>query len=118
MPGLKLQNKDSLTQKLAFHTSPLKIYAVIITIALISGVGTGYVLASSKSSNPGNSAITNTQPGTPATNAQQDTQTFRDFAEGVIQKKPPSPNGDYSEGTDLLIRQNAVPVALTSSVVD
>jgi hypothetical protein len=118
MPTLKQpfkQPTQPLTQKLSLAGSPMKIYGAILAVALVSGVATGYVLASSKS---GGSPVVTQQGSGPATHAQQDTRTFRDFAEGVVQKKPDSKNGDYSEGTHVLIRQNAVPVALTSSVVD
>ncbi len=115
MPRSTTPSTPPITQRLSISASPLKIYAAILTVALVSGVATGYVLASSKS---GSGQIAIQQTGAPANHAQQDTRTFRDFAEGVIQKKPDSKNGDYSEGTHVLIRQNAVPVALTSSVVD
>lgn len=109
------QNTQKLTQKLSTSSSPVKIYAAILAVALVSGATTGYVLASSKSAS---SPLVTNQSAGPAARAQQDTRTFRDFAEGVIQKKPESKDSDYSEGTHVLIRQSAVPVALTSSVVD
>lgn len=91
-----------------------KALIIVLLVALGGGVGTGYVLASTSKSPA--SIIT----GTPekAETAHQDTQTFKDFAEGKITKKPEPKNGAYSEGTHLLVRDGAVPVALTSSVVD
>jgi len=80
-------------------------------IALVLGSLTGYILANK-------SSIKNPAVAAPKT-AQQDTRTFRDFAEGVIKARPqPSDPGEYVEGTHLLEREEAVPVALTSSVVD
>jgi hypothetical protein len=112
MPALS----NSLTQKLNFGGSSAKrIYALILILAIFSGSATGYILASSKSP----STVATKQTQGPITKAQQDNKTFKDFAEGTIQKKPdPKKGQDYGEGTHLLIRQNAVPVALTSSVVD
>lgn len=93
--------------------SPLKMLVAILVIALVAGIGTGYLLASS---GPKNAPISlNQQPK----HASQDIKTFRDFAEGKITKKPELKNGEaYTEGTHLLIRDGAYPVALTSSVVD
>jgi len=52
-------------------------------------------------------------------NAAQDNRTFRDFAEGMIEERPESKDpSEYVEGTHILVRDGAVPVALTSSVVD
>lgn len=91
---------------------------VILLVALIGGVGTGYVLAENQSSGPSNNLIK--LPNEAPKTAQQDNITFRDFAEGKITKKPePKPGSEeYTEGTHLLVRDGAVPVALTSSVVD
>lgn len=105
-----------LIHKLNFSASPLKIFIAALVVALVGGASTGYMLASG-SGKKGSSAalpLTSTAPKS----AQQDTQTFKDFAEGTIQKKAAPTDGDYTEGTHMLIRQNAVPVALTSSVVD
>ncbi len=92
------------------------VLAAVLLVALLSGVGTGYMLSANSGSSkalPGSAQ----NPGTPK-QAAQDSRTFRDFAEGVVQKKPAPKDGNYSEGTHLLTRQNAVPVALTSSVLD
>lgn len=97
-------------------SSPTRLLIGILAAALILGVGTGYILANGRS----NSTTTNNAGGnTPPKTAAADNRTFRDFAVGTIQKKPIPSNGDFSdEGTHLLIRDKAVPVALTSSVVD
>lgn len=96
-----------------------KLFLGILVISIFLGVSAGYLLASSsKKSTPATTSNTTTGSEKPKT-AQQDNRTFRDFAEGTIQKKPaPKKVNEYSEGTHLLIRDGAVPVALTSSVVD
>lgn len=109
--------KKPFAKKFSISDSPTKLFASILVLSLVAGIATGFFLASSGSSKTSGSnliAITNQ-----AKTAQQDNKTFRDFAEGKIVKKPdPKPGEDYTEGTHLLIRVNAVPVALTSSVVD
>lgn len=95
--------------------SPLKMMGIILGITLLAGIGSGFALASSSTKNSRIPLPLVEQPKT----AQQDTKTFRDFAEGKITKKPePKKGGDYGEGTHMLIRDGAMPVALTSSVVD
>lgn len=94
-----------------------KFLVIVLAVALITGVGTGYVLAQggSNSSQSNLIDIVDTKPDT----AAQDNRTFRDFAEGKIAPKEAPKNPDeYSEGTHLLIRENQQPVAITSSVVD
>jgi hypothetical protein len=94
-----------------------KVLGLILVVALVAGIGTGYVLASTQSGGGSGNliALPNSTPKT----AQQDERTFRDFAEGKLTKKPePKSNDSYEEGTHLLVRDGAVPVALTSSVVD
>lgn len=93
-----------------------QIFFGILVSAIILGGGVGYLLANTKSSNIQLSeSLTNKTPKT----ADQDTKTFRDFAEGTIQKVPESKNpNDYQEGTHMLIREGGYPVTLTSSVVD
>lgn len=109
-PASKLQFLHKLSSQ-----SPLKMLGIILGITLLAGVGTGFALASSSSKNSRIPLPLVEQPKT----AQQDTKTFRDFAEGKITKKPEPKNpGEYTEGTHLLIRDGAMPVALTSSVVD
>ncbi len=110
-----LSKIQPLTQKLNFGSSHTKIYALILFLAVLSGAATGYVFASSR----GGGSANPVQQAGPLSKAQQDNRTFRDFAMGTIQKKPEPKSGEtYGEGTHLLIRQAAVPVALTSSVVD
>lgn len=108
------QDKDQkITRKLLTDTHPVRLFLGVIIIALILGSLTGYIL-----SNKSSSQITPKIGGTPKT-AQQDTKTFRDFAEGTIKLRPQSSDPrEYVEGTHLLQREGAVPVALTSSVVD
>lgn len=107
-----------VAKKFKFSDPQTKIFLSVLFVALIAGIGTGYVLATSNS--PTSSKIgSQISLNGPPKAADQDTKTFRDFAEGTIQKKPdPKPGDDYGEGTHLLVRTNAVPVALTSSVVD
>ena len=103
--------EEKITKKLLTATSPTKLLLLTTLIALVLGSLTGYILANK-------SSIKNPAVAAPKT-AQQDTRTFRDFAEGVIKARPqPSDPGEYVEGTHLLEREEAVPVALTSSVVD
>lgn len=86
----------------------------VVIAALVLGTLTGYIMSTKNNSSPVSSLVT----GKPKT-AQQDTRTFRDFAEGTIKAKPqPKEGEEYAEGTHLLIREDGVPVALTSSVVD
>lgn len=95
-----------------------RIFLVVLAASIVLGLFSGYILAKSSKSSGATTAvdkITNQAPKT----AQQDNRTFRDFAEGTLAKRPTPKSGeDYAEGTHLLIRNGAVPVALTSSVVD
>lgn len=105
-----------INQKLQ-STSFNKILLAILALALVTGVGTGFVM--SKGQTQSTSSSPEADNKIVAKSAQQDRRTFRDFAEGKVAKKPdPTGAGDYSEGTHLLVRDGAVPVALTSSVVD
>lgn len=91
-----------------------KIFLGVLIASVILGTGVGLILASKK---PGdlNTLSNLEQPKDP----EQDTKTFRDFTEGTIKKRPESKDPEeYVEGTHLLIREGAVPVALTSSVVE
>ncbi len=96
-----------------------QIFLGVLILSVLLGTIAGYLLSKNNNNTSplasSNSSSTNTIPKSP----QQDTQTFSDFAEGVIQPMPTPKNpGTYVEGTHLLIRSGAVPVALTSSVVD
>lgn len=106
--------QEKITKPFFATGDPKRLLLGVVVAALILGSITGYIL-STKGSGP---AAPSLQVGTPKT-AQQDTRTFRDFAEGVIKVKPqPSDPEEYIEGTHKLEREGAVPVALTSSVVD
>lgn len=90
------------------------LLGILIASAVLGGV-TGYLLSQGTSKTTSNGATN----GNPPKSAQLDTRTFRDFASGMIQKRPaPKDSGEYVEGTHMLIREGAVSVALTSSVVD
>jgi len=108
---------SNLAKRFRLSESHTKLFGSILILSLVAGVATGYFLASSSSASqkPNNQIPLNeTQKS-----AQKDTKTFRDFAEGKITAKPqPKDPSEYSEGTHLLVREKAVPVALTSSVVD
>lgn len=88
---------------------------VVLVLSLLLGAVTGYILGTKSS----NTKLVDVGGTTTPKTAEQDKRTFRDFAEGVI-KPTPKPTGatEYSEGTHLLQREGAVPVALTSSVLD
>lgn len=104
---------SGLTQTLTKSGNFGKVVLGILVIALIAGLTTGYGMSKTAASG----GVTGTSDNKPlAKSAKQDSRTFRDFAEGTIQKK--NNNDDYSEGTHVLVREKAVPVALTSSVVD
>jgi hypothetical protein len=113
-----MDRTDRLIQKIPVSSLSSRLPIIIIVIALVLGTGTGYVMSTRGSKSVGLASpggLTQSKP----TAASQDNQTFRDFAEGTLQKKPaPTAEDDYSEGTHLLTRPNAQPVALTSSVVD
>lgn len=105
-----------LTRSFGTASNLNKLLIGVLVVSLVLGAATGYILAT-KSTNgtSGNKVGGLTAPKT----AQQDTRTFRDFAEGVVKPTPkPTKAGEYSEGTHLLEREGATPVALTSSVVD
>ncbi|KKQ09597.1 MAG: hypothetical protein US19_C0012G0031 [Candidatus Daviesbacteria bacterium GW2011_GWB1_36_5] len=91
-----------------------KVLTIVLVVSLLGGIGTGYFLSTNSGSKTANQIPLNQKPAT----AQQDSRTFRDFAEGKIVKKPEPKQGEYTEGTHLLTRDGAMPVALTSSVVD
>lgn len=107
---------NKITKQLLNPDNPKKLLLTVVIASVVLGTLTGYIISQTSSGlqSPGLSGNTTGS----ATNATQDTRTFKDFAEGVIKAKPQPKNGDYSEGTHALIREGAVPVALTSSVVD
>ncbi len=110
-----MQNPVTLPLKTLSNFSLNKIFISILVLSVVLGAASGYLFAGSAKGKAASSTAATTQV---AKTAQQDNRTFRDFAEGTIQKKDDSKGDDYSEGTHLLIRDGAVPVALTSSVVD
>lgn len=115
MPSENLANQD-IVKPLTSSLNTSKIIIGALILSLILGALTGYILATKSPSSKGSLLTVN---GTPPKNPQQDTKTFRDFAEGVIKPKPsPSDPTEYTEGTHLLVRDKATSVALTSSVVD
>lgn len=96
-----------------------KIFLGILLASIVFGTSAGYLLAKTNKKPTTETTNTSTPANKTPQYAQQDTSTFRDFAQGTIQKRPASANADeYAEGTHILARDGAVPVALTSSVVD
>ena len=95
-----------------------KYFLGILVVSVILGTIIGYFMAKGNKSSGLGAAVSSAVVKNPQ-NPQQDISTFRDFAEGTIQKRPEPKNAnEYVEGTHLLVRDGAVPVALTSSVVD
>ncbi len=107
---------SALIKRLQIPSNPIKLLIGIVIASVILGALTGYSLSSKGKANGLNSA--GLSIGAPKT-AQQDTRTFKDFAEGTLKARPqPSDPSEYVEGTHFLERPGAVPVALTSSVID
>lgn len=114
MENLQASLTEKITKPVANIENPMRTILGVVVAALILGTLTGYILSTKNNVSQVSSLLTGR-----AKSAQQDTKTFRDFAEGVVKAKPvPSDPGEYVEGTHTLIRKDAVPVALTSSVVD
>lgn len=93
-----------------------RIFLICLVTSLILGTAVGLILANSSS----RSASQRIGPTTDqAKSPQEDNRTFRDFAEGTLQKRPELKDADsYMEGTHTLIRENAPAVTLSSSVLD
>lgn len=107
---------NKITKVLVSSDNPKKLLLTIIIVSVVLGVLSGLILANK---NKTGGLITANLGTLPAKSAQSDTRTFKDFAEGTIKARPqPSDPGEYLEGTHILERQGAIPVALTSSVVD
>lgn len=105
---------EKITRPIVSAENPTRMLLGIAITAVILGILTGFILSTKNSSGK----LSSLSVGT-AKNPQQDTRTFRDFAQGTIKVRPQSSDSDeYAEGTHMLIREGAVPVALTSSVVD
>ena len=109
------QEEEKVTKHFLSSDNPLRPFFIILIIAVVLGGITGFVMANK--GYPQKVDINGTSSTTKA--ASEDTRTFRDFAEGIINVKPTPKNQDeYTEGTHILEREGAVSVALTSSVVD
>ena len=110
-----LDSKE-ITKKFLNPANPAKLLLSVIIAAVILGILTGLIISQKGGSlkSPGTSGNTTASTKDPT----QDTRTFKDFAEGTIKAKPNPSDGEYTEGTHVLQREGAVPVALTSSVVD
>jgi len=109
--------QESVAKVISFSKSNNKIFLAVLGLSIILGIFSGYLLSNN---NKKAALVSSSSSGTetPKT-ALQDNKTFKDFAEGTIQKRPTPKNPEeYVEGTHLLVRDGAVPVALTSSVVD
>ena len=106
--------EEKITKPIGIATNPERTILGVVVFAVILGIISGYILSNKGGGAPAASVLTQGAPKT----AEQDTSTFRDFAEGVLKAKPQPSNEQYSEGTHILVREDAVPVALTSSVVD
>ena len=107
------EKPEGLIKPLTLPSNFFKMAIGCVVISVLAGTLTGLIL--SKTNPTSGSAPKSASGG--ISEAQQDTRTFRDFAEGTIKKKEVK-NGQYTEGTHILIRNGANPVALTSSVVD
>jgi len=106
--------EEQITKPLLSSVDPVRLLLGVVIISILLGAITGFIMAGKDASSKSPGLIS----GAPKT-AQQDSRTFRDFAEGMIRKKPePADPSEYVEGTHLLEREGAVSVALTSSVVD
>lgn len=114
MENVQTAMEEKITKPIIGTDSPLRTILGVVIAALVLGTITGYILSTKESNLKTSSPATDR-----ATTAQTDVKTFKDFAEGVLKAKPaPSDPSEYVEGTHLLVREGAVPVALTSSVVD
>lgn len=104
--------QEGLVKTFSLPSNFFRIALATLILSIIAGGLTGYVLSQNQTKKVASSGSTVAPKA-----AQQDTKTFRDFAEGTIRKKDVK-DGQYSEGTHILERAGAYPVALTSSVVD
>ena len=109
-------NADKITKQILNPANPRRLLLTIVISAVVLGVLSGYIISQKGGimQSPGTSGNTTASVKDPT----QDTKTFKDFAEGTIKAKPQPSDGEYTEGTHILQREGAVPVALTSSVVD
>lgn len=106
--------EEKITKPLVSVENPTRTILGVVIAALILGTLTGYILSTKN-----NGSVTSSLVAGNAKSAQQDTRTFKDFAQGTLKARPqPKDPSEYVEGTHMLVREGAVPVALTSSVVD
>ena len=122
MENILTQEEDKLFSVESKITKPLfggasklnRILIGILVVAVIGGGVTGYSITGKNGI-----GLASKLPTQSPKTAIQDTGTFRDFAEGTLRARPTPKNpGEYVEGSHILTRDGAYPVALTSSVVD
>lgn len=111
---LQAKPGEKITKPIVNVENPMRLILGVATFAIVLGTLTGYILSTKSNGSKVSSLVPEK-----AKSAGQDTRTFKDFAEGIIKAKPASSDSsEYVEGTHLLVREGAVPVALTSSVLD
>ncbi len=99
------------------------IFVIVPVISIVLGVGTGFVLAQATPSRSSQSVSGATQVDSVTEHTEQvqqkDAASFRDKAEGVIEKNDVSDGENFASGTHKLIRGDESQTAyLTSSVLD
>jgi len=94
-----------------------KILIGIAVLAILAGIGTGFLIHKVKPSQIVSQNATSNSAEAKVTPTQADNQTFRDSATGTIEKKD---ENDTNEGTHKLVREggSSQTVYLVSSVVD
>ncbi len=97
-------------------------FIIVPIISIILGVGTGFVLAQATPSKSA-SSLSAKEEGSVSEHTEQvqqkDAASFRDKAEGVIEKNDVSDGENFASGTHKLIRGDESQTAyLTSSVLD
>lgn len=111
------EGSPNLIQHLNKSDTMNKLLIIVLIFSVVLGILTGYLLSHSKN-NKLVSSISRGATEAPK-NPEQDIDTFNNWADGTLQKKtPPKDPNEYVEGTHYLIREEGVPVALTSSVLD
>lgn len=118
-----MEKKSSLLHSFSGNQVPIlsPMLVIIITVFILLGIGTGYLLAQNSSSSPQTMGASSQVSGNGsslkvgATYGVDDTSTFKDTAEGTMQK-----GGIDGEGQYHLVRPggDSQNVYLTSSVVD
>ncbi len=113
--AVKGKEENKIIKSLTPASHPKRLIIIIVTLSIGLGILSGYILAGKNKDDLASAGLSLTT----AKNPQSDTRTFRDFAEGTLRVRPQaSDTTEYVEGTHMLQREGAVPVALTSSVVD